>query len=151
MEGKMSLRVTYIAVWVITGLIALCSEEGFLPVEYLSHDPNTDYVVGVVSFLTAIGGTYLALRLLAFKAFVRKLTGADDAHAWAVYKKWSFARLAVIAVAMWVNVTLYYATSYTDSIKYCLLIVMIAAVFCWPSVGEYNSKRNNAGEGINKI
>ena len=69
----MSLRVAYIAVWVITGLIALCSEEGFLPVEYLSHDPNTDYVVGVVSFLTAIGGTYLALRLLAFKAFVRKL------------------------------------------------------------------------------
>lgn len=118
-----------------------------MPVEYLSHDPNTDYVVGVVSFLTAIGGTYLALRLLAFKAFVRKLTSADDAHAWAVYKKWSFARLAVIAVAMWVNVSLYYATSYADSIKYCLLIVMIAAVFCWPSVGEYNSKRNNAGEG----
>lgn len=83
----MSLRVAYIAVWVIMGLIALCSEEGFLPVEYLSHDPNTDYVVGVVSFLTAIGGTYLALRLLAFKAFVRKLTSADDAHAaWAVYK-----------------------------------------------------------------
>ena len=70
MEGKMSLRVAYIAVWVITGLIALCSEEGFLPVEYLSHDPNTDYVVGVVSFLTAIGGTYLALRLLAFKGFL---------------------------------------------------------------------------------
>lgn len=50
MEGKMSLRVAYVAVWVITGLIALCSEEGFLPVEYLSHDPNTDYVVGVCRF-----------------------------------------------------------------------------------------------------
>lgn len=73
MEGKMSLRVAYVAVWVITGLIALCSEEGFLPVEYLSHDPNTDYVVGVVSFLTAIGGTYLALRLLAFQSLCSEI------------------------------------------------------------------------------
>ena len=147
MEGKMSLRVAYVAVWVITGLIALCSEEGFLPVEYLSHDPNTDYVVGVVSFLTAIGGTYLALRHLPIKAFHKKLTSADEAHPWAQYKNCCVSRLAVIALAIIHNVTLYYATSYADSIKYCLLIVMIAAVFCWPSVEEYNSKRNNAGEG----
>lgn len=146
MEGKMSLRVAYVAIWIITGLIALCSEKGILPVEYLPHDPNTDYAVGVVSFFTAIGGTYLALRLLAFKTFVRKMTGMDEVGARMVYKKWCFARLAVIAVAMWVNVLLYYATSYADSVKYCLLIVMIAAVFCWPSEGEFNSKRNRAGK-----
>lgn len=136
------LYIIYIFIWLVTGLIALLSEKEVLPVEYLPHNANTDYFVSLLSIFSSIGGTYFALRLLAFKSFLKKISEADTAElAWATFCKWSYIRLTIIATAMWINVTLYYATSYYESIKYCLLIVMIAAVFCWPSKGEFENKR----------
>lgn len=143
MKGIKTLRLSYISIWIITGLIAFCSEKEWLPVEYLPHNPNADYAIGLISIVSAIGGTYLALRLLAFKSFVGKLLDRDEAVAWHLFCQWSYARLVILAVAMWTNVVLYYGSAYYESIKYDLLIVMIAAVFCWPSVGEFQNKRKS--------
>ena len=138
------MRFIYIGIWGITGLIALLSETGILPVEYLAHDANTDYTVSLISIFTAIGGTYLALRLMAFKKIIQKIAEkSTEESAWRVFRKYAIIRLGIIALGMWINTALYYATSYSESIKYCLLIIMIAAVFCWPSAGEFQSKRQN--------
>lgn len=141
-EHRFSLNATkllYVLVWVVGAAWAALSETEVVPTDYLPHDAQTEYIIGWMSIVTAIGGTYLALRLLAFKAVRRKLREAgngDEEGALGVYLKWAGIRLAIAAVAVLTNVVLYYASAYSTSTQYCLLIALVGIVFCWPSRSE---------------
>lgn len=143
----LSLRIAYVGIWIAGAVWTLLSELDILPTEYLAHTPTADYAVSLASIITAIVGTYLALRLMAFKAIRRRLqdTAGNEADNSRLYVRLATARLGVMALALWTNAVLYYATAYVGSTRYCLLIAMIAAVFCWPSEGEQRSLSSVGG------
>lgn len=138
----LTIHVAYAFIWVAGILWALLSEGNLVPTEYITHSPTADYNVSLISIVTAIGGTYLALRLMALKRIRQSIANApDEAAARRIYVRWAWVRLGVMAAAVWTNVVLYYATSYSASTQYCLLIALIGAVFCRPSAGELNGRR----------
>ncbi len=113
------------------------SEAEILPTEYIPSDPETDYMLNVVSILTALGGTFLSLRLFAFGKVRKSILQPDPLAAFKAYTKWATVRILIIASAIMTNTVLYYASSHAESSKYCLLIALVGIFFCWPSAGEY--------------
>lgn len=130
--------LAYVLVWVLGAAWALLSEFEVVPTEYLSSAPDVQYAISIATILTAIGGTFLALRLMAIARVKRSIAeAADEAARLKRYRQWALVRIGILAVAVWTNVVLYYASSYATSTRYCLLIALIAAVFCCPSKGEW--------------
>jgi len=147
-------RCAYISIWVIAIVWAILSVTDVVPTEFLPHNAMTDYNVSVISIVTAIGDTYLALRLPSFRVFRHRFREVKDEDAGQrLYARIALIRVAIIATAMWMNDFLYFATTYSASTQYCLLITMIAAVFCWPTqregiklTGEATAPRANETE-----
>ncbi len=132
-----SLRLSFVGVLLFLAVWIILSEAGILPTDYITTDPQTDYTLNVASIFTAFGGTFFALRLFAFKRIKESVEQTDDNPAFKCYTKWAALRIALIGVAVATNVVLYYASSHTESAKYCLIIALIGTLFCWPSAGEY--------------
>ncbi len=137
-------RLAYGASWLLGIVWALGSEWNCFPTEYLPCDASTDYTVSLLSIFTAFGGTYLALKVPALKSIRRRYVGADAAARERLYLRSIGVRWGVATLSLWVNVVLYYASVSAASTKYCVLIAMIAMLFCYPSEGEY---RRLSGEG----
>lgn len=145
------VRVFYVLIWVLGLVWGVLSEVGMVPVDYLPHDGETEYYVGLLAVVMALGGTFLSLRFMAFKCVRKRLKlTADRSSAEMLYLKFATMRLSIIAVAIWTNVVLYYATSYVTSTKYCLLITLIAVIFCWPSHQECDEICGTDGDRGNK-
>lgn len=130
------LQAAYILVWVVGALWALLSELDYLPTEYFPATPNMDYAVSLISIFTAIGGTWLALRLAAFKAVRRRLQEGETEQRQRYYISMVWWRTVIIAVAIWTNIVFYYGCSSPNTTQYCILIALIGALFCRPSRGE---------------
>lgn len=133
---KKSIYMPKALFWLML-LIAACyaalSETGMLPTDYASSDNTALYGMELLSVGSCLVGVYFALRLFAFER-VKQEIGQDNAQAAKqARRKWELVRTAIIAAALWTNVALYYASSYTNNPKYCLLIALIACVFCRPS------------------
>lgn len=130
------LQAAYILVWVVGILWAALSELEYVPTEYFPASPDADYAVSLISILTAIGGTYLSLRLTAFKGVRRRLQEGELPQRQGFYVRIVGWRTAVIALAIWANIAFYYGCSSANTTQYCLLIALIAALFCRPSMSE---------------
>lgn len=139
------VRLAYAGLWVVTALLVALWETDVMPRDYVPSSPDTDYALSLVSVVTAIGGTYLALRLMSFKRLRRRLkaTVADEPANVRAYLGLSAVRVGIIATAIFVNIVIYYASTYVTSARYCALIALIGAVFCWPSDVE---RRHLSGE-----
>ena len=60
------LRIDYVLTLAAAGLLAAAFELGWLPSGFVEATPETLYTANLFSIVTALGGTYLALRLMAF-------------------------------------------------------------------------------------
>ena len=126
------LHIVYIIVWAVTAAWILLSETGVVPVEYMGGGSRLDYYLSLLSVVTALGGSYFCLRLFSYGRIKALLEQSDVNGRKRAFAFWSFVRLGVLASALWCNAMLYYGTSYSPTPKYCLLIVAVASVFCWP-------------------
>lgn len=139
------MKTTKIYFWLIpalAGVIALLSETGLLPTDYFPYSSaDLHYWADLFSFVTAIGGTYLALRLPFFPRIKSRLTGPDEPQALRYYLHITRLRLIIVAIAVWGNAVLYYAASYSPTPKYCLLIALLALFFCHPSARNFAALR----------
>ncbi len=132
-------QYSYVFIWVFVGLWTVFSEAEILPSMYIPYDPSVDYAISIALLLTAVGGTYVSLRLMAFKGIRRQITDADEEAAVSAYKRWCRVRLAVMAVAVCSNVVLFYGIAYSSSAQYCLLVAFIGMLFCWPTMSEFEN------------
>lgn len=112
------------------------SECGIIPTDYISKSQKMLlYQLELLSVISTLGGTYLALRLFSFRRIKQQDFSAQ--------KKWMSVRTAIIGCPVWINAVLYYASSYSTTPKYCLLVALTACVFCWPSsVGNEHKPSN---------
>ncbi len=131
------LRAFHVCIWLLCGLWVVLSEAELLPTDYIAPGSETDYALSLITIVTALGGTFFALRFFTFARIRQALQGTDAARTEAAYVRWATVRAVLVAVAVWTNAVIYYASNSATSAKYCLLIAMIATLFCWPSVEEY--------------
>lgn len=140
----MSLKVSqavYVACFVLAAAWALLSECGEVPTNYMRPAPRTVYYLDLLSVVWTLGGTYVALRFFAFKRPARTLREAASVAAWQFYVGATFCRSGLLGLALWYNTIYYYASDYTTTPGYCLLICLVGLLFCWPSAGEFERLR----------
>ena len=136
-----SLQLSYLAVWIGTGVWAFLSEMDVCPTDYISGAPTTDYTLNLLAIALTIGGFYLGLRLPAFKCSARKLSAEAPEEAWNWYKKMAAMRTLLLGLPVVYDVIIYYAAPYATSVKYCLLIALVGLLFGWPSKAEFEALR----------
>lgn len=133
------LQAAYILIFVVGILWAFLSEMEYVPTEYIPASPNADYAVSLLSIATALGGTYFALRLTAFKSVRRKFQAGELPQRQRFYVRLIGLRTVIIALAIWLNIAFYYGCSSVNTTQYCILIALLAALFCRPSKSECDS------------
>lgn len=124
-------KYLYIAVIMLAVLLVLLFETDILMPGFLPGDNTTQYLVGLASVALTFGGCYLALKLFAFGCIKRQLE--DEKTALSAFNKWQSVRMAIIAIMILGDITLYYGSLASDSPKYCCVIAALAVVFCWPN------------------
>lgn len=144
MQKKLQLLTgAHIALWIATAAWAALSETGLVPTDYVAPSPETTYALDMLSIATAIGGGWAAMRLLSLEYVRRKIADAPLPAALAAYGRWATLRLAVMGLALWYNVAVYYACTAHTTAAYCLLIAAGASLFCIPSVKDFEALRSN--------
>lgn len=135
-KGTRIPKILFVLMLSAAACFTILSETGLLPTDYAAADGTALYRLELLSVLSCLGGTYLALRLFAFGFVKRQLNQNNRDRAAAAQCNWNTIRTLILAVAVWTNLILYYASSYTTTPKYCLLIALTACVFCWPAETE---------------
>lgn len=151
MEKKTkSLQLTYSLILVIAVVFAILSEMEVLPVDYIGNEPKILYWMNLYAIFVAFGGMFVCLRMFVFKRVKTALVDNDENKAFAVYYKYTVLRLFVIMLALWSNTLLYFATSYSSTPQYCVLVTLVSCVFCWPSMSAFNALRKTDEEQADK-
>jgi len=141
--GIKKLQVAQVAVWAVTACYVLLSEAEWLPTCFAQTSVQTEYWAQVYSVVSALAGSYVALRLFAFSCIKKKIARADEAKAMCAFRKCVGLRTTLVAIAMWSNAVIYYALSFHQTALYCFLISAVASCFCWPSEDTFKSLRTN--------
>ena len=142
MEKKTKvLQLAYGLILVIAVLIAVLSEMDILPVDYIGNEPKILYWMNLYAIFVAFGGMFVCLRMFVFKRVMAAIMNVDEQKAFAVYFKHTVIRLFIIMLALWSNTLLYFATSYSSTPQYCVLVTLVSCVFCWPSMSAFSGLR----------
>lgn len=131
---KKKIRIhqfTYIGIWITTLLYILLSESEYLPTGFIGQDATTLYLLDILAVCLTLCGTYTTLRLLSLRAVKEQIRQEKTSEK--AYLRWNTLRLCIIAVSIWGCAFLYYATLSTNTAQYCLLICLLASLFCRPS------------------
>ena len=137
----MKQKITHLQIFFLLIILVGAAIVFFSPVDYISNESQTLYWVNLYSIISGLGGMFLTLRLFAFNGVRNSVRNENVDLGFAAFCRWTKVRLAILAVALWSNVALYQASSYTTTPKYCMLIILVAFVFCWPSKTEFEAIR----------
>lgn len=141
-KGNMlKLKIFFWLIPLVAAVYAVLCESNVIPAAWLTLDADGQYAADVFSFVTAIGGTFFALRLPVFAKVKIRLAVASEERAMGVYLRMSLLRLLVVAIGVWGNLVLYYITSFFPTPKYCMLIALLALFFCYPSHNAFKALR----------
>lgn len=146
-SGIKKLQMAQATVWIVSICLVALSEADLLPTCYAPASVQVQYMVQLYSVVSALAGSYMALRLFAFPRIKERIARAEEPEAMGVFRKYVWLRTALIAVVLWSNAALYYACSFHQTALYCFLISAAASVFCWPSEDAFRSLRTTNPQG----
>lgn len=126
-------KMVFMGLWLLVALWALLQETDVLRHGFLQLGAEGEYVANLLCFVTAVGGTYFACRLFAFRCVRRELFPDDGGVDFAAYRRWNNRRLMLLAVAILPSAFLYYAGSFSQTALYCALLALAGSLLCWPS------------------
>lgn len=124
----LQLKTAYFAVWIVGAILACCFDHEILPTGFVT-DKHTRYFLSLGAIICTLSGVYVALKffhLTTVKAAIEKASSPERCES-----KWHAYRLGLMALLLWGNVTVYFATLDTQG-GFCALITALALVFCWP-------------------
>lgn len=132
-------RYIYIGVWALVAALAVCDIAGLLPEGEFSPTAEERYAADVLCIALTLGSSWAALRLFAVKR-VRESVGQNATS----LVGWNILRTALLAVPIFLNLVLAlsmaggggYGALGGNTQVYCLLVELIAFLFCWPKHGE---------------
>lgn len=140
-------RTLYAIVLGLFSIIFALFEFGVLPTKLIPPSNETTYAVDLVSIITAFGGTFLLLYAFRLKPIRSRYEALEGAAAEAFAVKVCNARLVVWLVLMLINTVLYHETSNVTNPKYGIIVLVIAGIFCWPTLPPNGEDDNTDAKG----
>lgn len=125
-------RIEYAVFWIVAIGLAIGFELDFLPDGMYAGDVRMEYFLETVGILLAISLIPLSLKLFSM-ALVKRIRKYPLLRAIKLYERWSEFRLLMLAVAVLVNLTVYYLTLNNIG-GLCALMGLTASFFCWPGM-----------------
>lgn len=128
------LRIEYLLLVGLALTMVALYESGWWEAGADTGYGSTEYVLEAAGIMLVIGLVPMALKLLSLKWVRRQVS--NDRPGWErSYRRWSEVRLALLAVPLLWNLSVYYQLMSTTC-SGCAAMVGIALLFCWPSVGR---------------
>lgn len=136
-------KALYVAVFSIVAIVFALFQFEVIPSHLIPgspEDPATaglTYAIDLASIIMAIGGCFVLLYWFRL-SFVRKMLDSADE---ATIAKHHNIRLYIWLVLMLITIVLYYEASFANNPKYCIFILFVAGVFCWPSMPVIDAEK----------
>lgn len=124
------LRIAYFLVWILSALVALLYETGVLEEGTMAHDGRDIYILQSASVLLTLFLIPFSLKMFSV-VVSRRITQLADEQKVLSYIRWSEVRLALLAVVVFVGLSVYYSTL-SNVGGFCALLGLLALFFCWP-------------------
>lgn len=115
-------RVLYFSIWIIVGLLALLFETDVLPGGVVKADVQIEYALHMLCVVLTLAAIPGALKLFS----IQKGKGTTP------LSQMCLLRIGLMALPIFVNLIVYYALLSSTIPLYCLLISLLAFVFCLP-------------------
>ena len=114
------LRLLFFSMWLLVGLWCLSCETNFIIEGFLGHSPMLNYIFSTLCVITAVGGSWLACRLLAFPRIKQEVEKDTTGK---VLEKWSLVRLAINSLAIFPSAICYYGSLLYAPCPHCIPLV----------------------------
>ena len=125
-----SVRIAYACFWVAPIIFVIYGECGGSLVGFYADNMRVSYYAETLVILTTAVCVPVSLKLFAW-VLTKKIDLASITDALKLYFTWSFIRLALLALPVWIGGTVYYLTlSSTGAL--CAAISLTASLFCLP-------------------
>jgi len=131
MNNRLPSLLLYYSVWVVVAAYAALCEAEVLPSGYVSANAQTQYALHMLCIVLTLGGAWGALHLLSPQRVMR-----FSKQRLSLRRQLSLLRGAILALAIFVNLLVYYALLSGSTPLFCLLITLAAYVFCYPKKNE---------------
>ncbi len=132
------LRIQYLLFWFLAILLCCVYEFGFFEEGVFAGDSFTEYVLQSLGILLTLLLVPFALKMFRL-AIVKRVTNLPFDQAIRSHRLWSEIRMALFAVVIFVNLSIYYCTLSTIGLL-CASIGALASFFCWPSFEQIKNE-----------
>lgn len=131
-------QLLYIGTLILLAAWTLLSETETLPTCYINNTPQIAYYINLSCIAASFGSLFVALRLFIIKSIKSKITQSNTSEAFATYLRIASLRIMIISGASFINLLLYYATSFEQTPLLCFFVALIGYFFSWPSKTNFN-------------
>lgn len=129
-------RFFFFAILILLIGLFLAFDNAWLPVGFI-HSVDT-YALSVITVALTLSGTYIVLSWIKYLKYWQRSSWWSMYSVGRRYIVWTSVRTLLLFVMGTWNVTVYFGSAdYATSSKYCILITLIAALFCIPGRSEY--------------
>lgn len=132
-------KLLFVAAFTLVAIVFALFEYDVLPNHAIGNDPATNYVINLAAIATGIGGCFVLLYWFRLPIVRKNLEAYGTEAPWTeeaeqAYARHCNARLIIWTIITLFNVVLYYEASYAKNPIYCVIILCIAGIFCWPAM-----------------
>ena len=131
-----TLQLEYYAFIALSLLLCISYEAGWLAEGMYATDVRMQYILETIGILLAVSLVPLSLKLFSM-VLAKRIKKVSLPVAMTMYRNWNEIRLLLLALVVFVNIFVYYATLNNIG-GLCALIGVTASVFCLP--GEKKMK-----------
>ena len=131
-----SAKVLFIVAFLAVAMGFALFEYGVLPVALIPDTPENRYAVDVACILTGVGGFFILLTMLKIPVVRAAIHQPDGVMAAKAKARYCNLRMLLWMVLILFNAVMYYEAPMTRNPTYCVLMLFVAGVFCWPKTAD---------------
>ena len=131
-----SAKVLFIVAFLAVAMVFALFEYGVLPVALIPDTPENRYAVDVACILTGVGGFFILLTMLKIPVVRAAIHQPDGVMAAKAKARYCNLRMLLWMVLILFNAVMYYEAPMTRNPTYCVLMLFVAGVFCWPKTAD---------------
>ena len=131
-----SAKVLFIVAFLAVAMVYALFEYGDLRVALIPNTPENSYAVDVACILTGVGGFFILLTMLKIPVVRAAIHQPDGVMAEKAKARYCNLRMLLWMVLILFNAVMYYEAPMTRNPTYCVLMLFVAGVFCWPKTAD---------------
>lgn len=138
-------QLLFVGAFTLVAIAFALFEYEVIATHLIGDDPAMNYVINLLSIATGIGGCFALLYWFRIPIVRKHLEAYGTEGPWTAEAEQAYARHCKARLVIWtlltlLNVVLYYEASYAKNPVYCVIILCIAGIFCWPAMPAATKK-----------